>query len=71
MMNEWIEYNENTDPDLIPENGEVFIMADNISGFISLAVYDEEEDNILMMSIYGIEPDSCPTHLIRIPPIPI
>ena len=64
-MTAWISTDE-----YIPEDDRIVLVCDAISGFVTLARYDDDEDQFVCMHIEAFENDSYPTHWALLPPIP-
>lgn len=62
---EWIETAE-----YVPEDDRIVLVCDAISGFISLARFNEAEHEFTMMHMHEIEQDSQCTHWMCLPEIP-
>jgi hypothetical protein len=65
-MSEWIS----TDS-YLPNDQEIVLICDAISGFITLGRFEKEENYFGMMYMEEIENDSYPTHWMPLPNPPI
>lgn len=53
-----------------PPNNVIFLGCDIYNNFVSLCCYDEQEDQIEIISMDNVEIDSLITHWIPIPSLP-
>jgi hypothetical protein len=56
-MTNWISIE-----DELPPNGELVLIADELSGFVTFGKYDEEIDTMQSMHLEGFEEDMIATH---------